>query len=266
MGGDISVSSEVGKGTTFVFGIRAEKADKDETGTSPATRVVALEPDQPLHRILIADDKADNRQLLLKLLAPLGFELREAVNGQEALEIWKKWQPHLIWMDVRMPLTDGYEATQIIRKMENQNPDADFRTVVIAITASAFEEERAVAMSEGCDGFLRKPFREADMFELMRRHLGVRFVYETESDASGKGASGEKEVLNPADLAALPSDLLTDLEKAVTLCNVNEIVRVIGIIQEHEASLADTLLKLADNFDYAEILSVIGHAKQEENR
>jgi signal transduction histidine kinase/CheY-like chemotaxis protein len=265
MGGEISVSSEIGKGTTFVFDIRAKKADRDEAGPSSASHVVAPEPGQPRYRILVADDKADNRQLLLRLLEPIGVELREAVNGQEAAEVWKKWHPHLIWMDVRMPVADGYEATQIIRKAEKQNPDTGFRTVIIAITASAFEEEQALALSEGCDGFLRKPFREADMFELMRRHLGLRFVYEAKSDASGKWTSGEKAVLNPADFAAIPAELLSHLERAVTICDIREIDRMIGMIREHDESLADTLAELADNFEYAEILSAIEKVGQDKN-
>ena len=119
-----------------------------------------LAPNQPRYRILIVDDKWTNRQLLIKLLNPLGFELKEAENGQQAIEVWEEWEPHLIWMDMRMPVMDGYTATQQIKAhLKGQ------ATAIIALTASVLEEERAVVLSAGCDDFLRKPFKENDIFE-----------------------------------------------------------------------------------------------------
>ena len=116
MGGDMYVKSEVGQGTVFSFDIRVQVVDADEIIQKlPTRRVIALEPGQPRYRLLIVDDKWDNRQLLIKLLNPFGFDLREAKNGQEAVEIWETWEPHLIWMDMRMPVMDGYEATKRIR-------------------------------------------------------------------------------------------------------------------------------------------------------
>ncbi|HAO21516.1 MAG TPA: hybrid sensor histidine kinase/response regulator, partial [Desulfobacteraceae bacterium] len=104
-------------------------------------RVIALEPGQPRLRILIVDDSAVNRQLLVKLLSPFGFEISEAENGKEAVEIWEQREPHLIWMDMRMPVMDGYEATRKIKETVKGQT-----TVVIALTASAFEEEKSLVM------------------------------------------------------------------------------------------------------------------------
>ncbi|WP_204101786.1 MULTISPECIES: response regulator, partial [Spirulina sp. CCY15215] len=125
------------------------------------------------YRILIVDDKPVNRQLLVQLLSPLGFELQEASNGQEAIDIWQEWQPELIWMDMRMPVMDGFTATQKIKATTQGQA-----TAVIALTASVLEEERAVVLSAGCDDFLRKPFREDQIFQAMEKHLGVRYIYE----------------------------------------------------------------------------------------
>ena len=83
-------------------------------------------------------------------------QTREAENGVEAIAIWEEWQPHLIWMDMRMPVMDGYEATRQIKShLKGQ------ATVIIALTASALEEEKTIILSSGCDDFVRKPFQQA---------------------------------------------------------------------------------------------------------
>ncbi|MCP4218613.1 MAG: response regulator, partial [bacterium] len=174
MGGAISVESRVGKGSVFRFRIRAETVKGVETKTGkPERRVIALAPNQLPYRILIADDRETNRLLLLRLFAPLGFELREAKNGAEVVEIQEKWEPHLICMDMRMPVMNGYEATKRIKgAIKGHGP------AVIAVTASVFEEDRAVVLSAGCDDFVRKPFRASEIFDTIHQHLGVRYVYE----------------------------------------------------------------------------------------
>ena len=86
----------------------------------------------------------ENRHLLLKLLHSFGFELKEASNGVEAIEVWENWHPHLIWMDMRMPVMNGYEATQQIKATTKGQA-----TAIIALTASSLEEERAVILSSG---------------------------------------------------------------------------------------------------------------------
>src|SRR5919199_57963 len=192
MGGEISVRSQMGHGTIFRFDVAVSLVDARDIETKqPMRRAIALEPNQQSYRILVVDDKGDNRQLLVKLLAPIGFELKEASNGQEAIEIWEYWQPQLIWMDMRMPVMDGYEATREIRARErelgtgdwglgtredfSQSPITNSRTVIIAITASTFEDEEAIVIAAGCDDFVRKPFREQIIFEKMAQFLGVRY-------------------------------------------------------------------------------------------
>ena len=176
MGGELTVHSDgvPGRGSRFAFDLPVEVLDDSGTqATQSARRVVGLEPGQPVYRILIADDVEASRRLLSQILAPLGFDLREAANGQKALELWEAWQPHLIWMDLRMPVVDGNEATRRIKA----TPQGQ-ETVVVAVTASAFEEDREAALAQGCDDFLRKPFHEADVLDVLARRLGVRFVHE----------------------------------------------------------------------------------------
>jgi CheY-like chemotaxis protein len=258
MDGEITVSSQLGRGSIFKFDIQVSVVDAADIQTKqPMRRVIALEPNQPPYRILIVDDRWENRQLLLKMLHPLGFELREASNGIEALEIWESWQAHLIWMDMRMPLMDGYEATQRIKATTKGQA-----TAIIALTASALEEERAVILSAGCDDFLRKPFREADIFDIMNEHLGVRYIYDSPSDstASTQNEADIQGALTPKTLAALPIELLTNLKQAAIRIDMDRIDSLIDEIRTYNAALAEGLATLAADFKYDEILTLIQDA------
>lgn len=257
MGGEMGVTSEVGRGTVFKFDIRIRTADAADIRTRQAERrVISLEPDQPRYRILIVDNKENNRRLLIKLLNPLGFELREACDGQEALEVWKEWEPNLVWMDMRMPVMDGYEASKRIKATTKGQA-----TAVIALTASTFEEEREVVLSAGCDDFLRKPFRESDIFDMMGKHLGVRYVYDKPSAKAGEHkVNNGQEVLTPAAFSALPYDLLDNLEQATIRASMDRIAALIDEISSHNSALADALARLADDFEYARILALIQDA------
>ncbi|MBM0745589.1 response regulator (plasmid) [Phormidium sp. CLA17] len=161
MGGDITANSVLGRGATFAFEINVGLGNPAEiAGQQPLRRVIGLAPGQPKYRILVVDDRWVNRQLLLRFLEPIGFEVRDAENGQQAVALWEAWQPHLIWMDMRMPVMDGYEATRYIKaQLQGQ------ATVIIAITASVLDEERAIVLAAGCDDFVRKPVWEDIVFE-----------------------------------------------------------------------------------------------------
>src|SRR5262249_39577997 len=117
MGGDIEVRSRLGYGTTFRFEVALEVADPNRA-VAQMRRVVGLAPNQPIPRILVVDDIPENRSLLTQLLASVSIDVREATNGEEAVEVWRDWRPHLIWMDMRMPVMDGREATKAIRALE----------------------------------------------------------------------------------------------------------------------------------------------------
>ena len=262
MGGDITVSSEVGSGTVFRFDIRAQPAESSGIKPPlPVRRVVALKPGQPRYRILIADDRADNRQLLVKLLKPIEFELREAENGQDAVEIWEKWEPHQIWMDMRMPVMDGYEAARIIK--ESVKGQA---TTVVAVTASVHEEERGVVLSAGCDDFVCKPFSESEIFDVMHRHLNVRYVYDEDADAHDP-ASSEKarpKAVTPEALGALPHELLAALEQASMHGDTDRVESLVEDVRSIDAALADALALLAADFEHDKILRLIEKSREGE--
>ncbi len=253
MGGKLTVKSQDGKGALFKFSIKYQNADKDLI-SSPMTHkyVTGLEPGQPKYRILIADDKPSNRLLLTMLLEKLEFEIREAANGKEAVNICRDWPPHLIWMDMRMPVMDGYEATQKIKTSFQENTP-----IVVAITTSAFEDQKARSIGAGCDDFVSKPFIEADIFRVLHKHLGLRFLYD-ENEATKISKPFRNKLLPPrANLATLPSELITVLEAATELGDLVKMTEIIDIIRTHDAILADYLIQLSDTFDYDEILKTI---------
>ena len=196
----------------------------------PAQRVLGLQPDQPIYRLLVAEDDETNRRLLVRLLRPLGFEVQEVVNGQEAIEVWQCWEPHLIWMDMRMPVMDGYEATRRIKAAPGGKD-----TVIIALTASAFEEDREKILAAGCDDFMRKPFREEEMFDLLAKHLGVRYVYEEVaapllSEAFDHPAWDEDDPELVERLAAQPDEWVSDLQQATTLGDLRQMLQLLDQI------------------------------------
>jgi signal transduction histidine kinase/DNA-binding response OmpR family regulator len=251
MGGEIDVSSQLDKGTIFTFNILANASEASNLkGQTPTRRVIGLEPDRQEYRILVVDDRTENRQLLLKLLQPIGFQIQEAKNGQEAVEMWESWQPHLIWMDMRMPVMNGYEATQKIKShLQGQ------ATVILALTASTLEEDKAIVLSAGCDDFVRKPFREEVLFEKMAQYLGVRYVYE-ELDSQVSSESEAIEKLTAEALAIMSDEWLIELSEAAALVNNQLIDRLLAQIPEENRNLAQAIQKQVDNFDFERIMNL----------
>ncbi|MBD2060468.1 PAS domain S-box protein [Oculatella sp. FACHB-28] len=249
MGGDITLETQVGRGTTFEFEVRVAIASASESLIRKLhQRVIGLEPGQPHYRLLIVEDKWENRQLLRKMLEPLGFEVQEAANGQEGIAQWERFEPHLIWMDLRMPILNGYEATQHIKsQLKGQ------ATVIIALTASAFEEERVVALSAGCDDFVRKPFREAELFEKMAHYLGVRYIYELPAPAPKSDAA---EPLSAERLMVMPAVWRDQLYQAATQVDAELILQLIRQIRPEHDTLALALTELIDHYRFDRIVAL----------
>jgi len=260
MGGEITVSSWVGKGSLFKFDIKLSVVGTaDIKSQQPTRRVLALEPNQLSYRILIADDALENRQLLIKLLSPLGFELWEASNGIEAIEIWEKYCLHLIFMDMRMPMMDGYEATKQIRLRERNREDEQAKiqtsqaTAIVAVTAHSLEKERITALRVGCNDFIHKPFREADIFDVLHKHIGVRFIY---AESTAASTETKVEILTPEAIAALPPDLVANLRQAIYNLDVELMQTLIAQISELNQPLAIAIASLAKDFKYRQLLDL----------
>ncbi|MBN1179396.1 MAG: response regulator [Anaerolineae bacterium] len=257
LGGELSAHSQLGKGSIFKFSVPVRVVSEDEIQDQlPQRKVVGLEPGQPSYRLLIVEDRPTNRRLLVRLLSPLGFELREAVDGQEAVEIWEAWQPHLIWMDLRMPVVDGYEATRRIKATAQGQA-----TVIIALTASAFEDDRSLILSEGCDDFISKPFRPAELFDKLTQHLGVRFIY-SDLAPSAQPAGDDVEV-RPEALRRLPPDWLTAFRQATIQADFDQMVRLVEHVKTENPTLAHTLRDWVYSFEYNKILALLEGLERE---
>ncbi|NJL23042.1 MAG: response regulator, partial [Leptolyngbyaceae cyanobacterium SM1_3_5] len=253
MGGEIEFTSTIAQGSTFRFQIPIQQVDAIALPTPTVQRrVLRLAENQPSYRILVVDDRLENRDLMTQLLEIVGFETRLAIDGEEAIEQWQVWQPQLIWMDMRMPVMDGYEATRRIRQA--QTPDTT--PTIIALTASAFEEQQASILAAGCDDFVRKPFREAVIFEKMARYLGAQYVYEDASEAVSEEAPVPVSLL-PASLQIMPAEWLSELRRAAFAVDGDRILQLIEQIPAEEQSIAEQLTELVRRFCFDEILELI---------
>ncbi|HBE17529.1 MAG TPA: hybrid sensor histidine kinase/response regulator [Cyanobacteria bacterium UBA11149] len=264
IGGKISVTSQESCGSTFKFDIPIGLVEATDIEVKqPTRRVIALARNQPIYRILIVDDKWENRQLLRQILSPIGFDLKEATNGKEAIEIWEKWQPHLIWMDVRMPIIDGYETTKKIRLREceiwqlgDRFPLPHFPTVIIAITASTFEEEESVIVGAGCNDFVRKPFREGIILEKMAHFLEVSYIYQEEKKVQEK-FDNICETSLVQSISTMPQTWIEQLYQATESINNEEIFQLISKIPPSHNFLAETLTYWVNQFRCDRILDLI---------
>ncbi|MEL4897132.1 PAS domain S-box protein [Crocosphaera sp. Alani8] len=257
MGGEITISSILGRGSLFTFTIEATMVSANAIkNNKPSRRIIGLVPGQPTYRILAVDDRLESRILLVKLLSSMGFNVRQASNGQEALDIWESWQPHLIWMDMRMPILDGYKATQLIKASPRGQ-----KTVIIALTASAFEEERHLVLSAGCDDFMRKPFREEVLWEKIAHHLGVDYVYEDLDDQ--KLSSHPDQHLAPKTtpqleyfLQKMPPQWINSLHQAALECSDDSILELIAQIPSDSQPLATALQEWSENFLFDSVIEL----------
>jgi PAS domain S-box-containing protein len=286
MGGDITVRSQPGQGSVFCFQMVVTLVDAKAVGIHPSSkRIIGLAPHQPTYRILVVDDTDTNRQLMVKWLAAIGFEVYEAKNGQEAIEQWLSLAPHLVWMDMRMPTMDGFEAVRQIRLKESMlmqeslsettditNPpdvanaavaghpvSRSVRTKIIAVTAAVFEEERQAILAVGCDDFVGKPCSEATVLDKMAQHLGVLYCYEKAQqrpvDRATNNLPDQKTVIING-LQTMPAEWLTRLNRAALIANDQRIFQLLEEIPESNLALKAAIIQLVENFQLDQLIQL----------
>ncbi len=340
MGGDITVRSMPGIGSTFTFDVQIALTCPREISTNQIRyQILTLASNKKPYRILVVDDSKESRLLLVKILTSLGFEVKEAIDGSEAVANWESWQPHLIFMDMRMPVMDGYEATRIIKAkqisygaantlpkfsklkqlvsssasqylveefpdssdrevlkvaplfksqlgaasltpeatsvMENDASTAlsspyDFSgagqsssntdTIIIALTASAFEEERQKILSIGCDDFIRKPFTQEVLLEKLSQHLGVKYTNEVKTtdttvvDQSTQIFVSVAEILS--HLSQMSPDWLQNIYYAAASCSDELILELLKQVPSDNGQLFKVIKDLANNYQFEKIMEL----------
>ena len=256
LGSELTVSSTLGQGSTFSFSLAAAPVETSLVPVEePVGRIVGIAPGQPIYKVLVVDDVAVNRKMLTHLLSHVGFEVREATNGAEAIACWQAWQPHLVWIDMRMPIMNGEEAARQIRAL-----DPDKKTRLIALTASAFNKNKASALDSGCDDFVSKPVQAAEVFSKMSQHLGVRYCYEAETN-SAKVQNSAAPTLTPALIAQASADWRYALEQATLDLDDEAILHLVAQLLPHQAVLAQSITKCVKNLAYKKIVTAIQEAE-----
>jgi len=177
MGDDIRLSSQPGQGSLFWFELPLSCRDDRPAASAPMPAPMIAGYEGPRRSILVVDDVDFNRQMLVDLLQPLGFQTRQAADGIEALEQVMARLPDLILMDKAMPLMDGLVATGQIRQLPMVR-DASTPLPVVVISAHASGTDEQAALASGADAFLEKPVDRQALLDLIERCLGLRWVYE----------------------------------------------------------------------------------------
>ncbi|HEY9852790.1 MAG TPA: CHASE2 domain-containing protein [Leptolyngbyaceae cyanobacterium] len=263
MGGDISIKSGLGKGTTFTFDILVALTDTDENLILQLTqRPIALEPGQPDYRILVVDEVKETRQLMVRLLTPVGFQVREAIHGEDAIALSESWQPHSIWIGMPMSGIDGYEAIRKIAATARTQP-----IKIVALTTRASAEEINRLSSVGCDDFVSHPFQEQEIFAKMSQHLGVRYLYEMPEEREPNNGCSKIEIepsqpvpqsnnYSSSEVDEMPLDWYEDLNYAASQGDDILIYQLIEQIPQSNSTLANRLTELTYNFYFQQILEL----------
>ena len=253
MGGEITVTSPQGRGAVFRFHVRVQEGAGQAAGRKTEWgRMVRLEPGSPAVRVLIVDDLVDNRLFLAGMLRPAGFDVREAANGQEAVEQFRAYDPHLILMDLRMPVMDGYEAIRRIRAMDKGD-----RVKILAVTASVLEENRNLAGIAGADDFMGKPVHGQELFSKISALVDVSFADE-------EGRAEARETAEPCQhegrdgSAPLEEGLAIRIREATVSGDFDRVIELARQLEGKNNVLAERLRILAEEFDASQLLELLG--------
>lgn len=283
MGGEITVTSRVNQGTIFRFQVPIETEAIDDSPCAAPKRILGLAAGLQ-YRILVAEDQADIRQLLIRVLTQVGFEVQAVENGQAAVQRWADWQPDLILMDLNMPIMDGYTAIQEIRSREAHHathiaqgtaqnttrsitqkqtlngvstaliiPDSTQRRSTKIIVLTAYTSDIAASSSLAWDEVIYKPFKNTSLLESLKTHLGAQYLYENLDDAPTFTGSSDR----ASHIAAMSPDWVADLHHAASRLEADRILQLIEQIPQEHLNLAQVLSQFVETFRFDQIIDLV---------
>jgi signal transduction histidine kinase/ligand-binding sensor domain-containing protein/DNA-binding NarL/FixJ family response regulator len=245
MGGSIQVRSEPGRGSLFWFTADFTVAESAAPAQQITQHICGYHG--PRRRILIVDDRPENRLVLLNLLEPLGFEIVLAENGRLGIEQAQAHRPDLILIDLIMPVMMGFEAVPAIRRL----PELA-QVPIIAVSASVVELDQDHSQRVGCDDFLTKPIEMAKVFALLQKHLGLEWIYEPRPTpaigrAAGLDAANQMRELIPPPPSEL--EILYELARFGNMERIREHARYLEQLSPNYRPFAQRIADLAEAFD-----------------
>ena len=254
MGGDLTVTSQPGIGSTFRFNVRVARGDQASVLAERAAfrSVLHLLPGLPACRVLVVDDQQENRDLLEHILVPVGFEIRTANDGVEAVALCKEWLPQLVVLDLRMPVMDGFEVTRQIRAEHGST------VKIIALSAGVLAENQQMALDAGADMFLGKPFQEGDLLERIKQLTGADYVYRgVEAENPVALPESERELPTAVEIGQLPAELVNQLREATSLADYEQMLALVKEMAAHNETISRQLRQLVARFDYVTLQKVL---------
>lgn len=249
MKSNIQVSSQLGKGSIFWFDLEVTETTKwsDTARLKSQGKIVGFHGDK--QKILVVDDRWENRSVIVSLLEPIGFELVEAENGREGLEKAYKFHPDLIITDLVMPLMNGFELLQKIRVSEQLSG-----IVAIASSASVFEANQYRSLTAGADEFLPKPIQAETLLEMLRSHLKLTWIYEQQENQIV--SSIQDYASQPHQTELPPDEILTQLYELVRKGDLDKILTVayqLEKLNDRYLYFAQEIIQLTESFQVKQL-------------
>ena len=261
LGGDITLTSTPGVGSCFHVKVAVQQSEKvDAESDSPLRQVTGLKPGTPEIRVLIADDHEENRLVLREMLEPLGILTQSAENGKIALETARTWKPDLILMDLRMPVMNGFEAA---RRIKATLPDKNIH--IVAVTASILELDKHKVSESGMTGYLRKPFKDYELFSILESKLGSIFTYSDDITTTRDKVEPDTTNLTPESMAVIPQEIIGKMELATTNAHFEELMTLIDRVSDFSPQIATKLRNLANDYQYDFLLQLFKKGGEDGN-